>query len=65
MTILCCLTTLGIVQLLELISQSAGYDKVLVVLASTIILGSESRGPDDHILLSHDSGSRITSRSVG
>jgi hypothetical protein len=35
--------------------------KLLVVLASTIILGSESRGTHDHILLSHDSESHATS----
>jgi hypothetical protein len=32
----------------------------LLALASTVILGSESRGTDAHILLSHDSGSRAT-----
>jgi hypothetical protein len=34
--------------------------KLLLVLASTVTLGSESRGTHDHILLSHDSGSRET-----
>jgi hypothetical protein len=33
-----------------------GSGKFLLVLASTIILVSESRGTHDHILLSHDSG---------
>jgi hypothetical protein len=28
--------------------------KLLLVIASVVILGSESRGADDHILLSHD-----------
>jgi hypothetical protein len=32
-----------------------GSGKLLLVLASTIILGSESRGVHDHISLSHDS----------
>jgi hypothetical protein len=32
-------------------------DKFLLVLASTVILGSESRGTHNHILLSHDPGS--------
>jgi hypothetical protein len=32
--------------------------KLLVVLASTVILGSRSRRTHDHILLSYDSGSR-------
>jgi hypothetical protein len=34
--------------------------KLLLALASTVILGSESRWTHDHILLSHDSGSRAT-----
>jgi hypothetical protein len=34
--------------------------KLLLVLASTVILGSQSGGTHDHILLSHDSGSRAT-----
>jgi hypothetical protein len=37
------------------VSQSG---KLLLVLASTVILGSESCGSHDHILLSHDSGSQ-------
>jgi hypothetical protein len=32
--------------------------KFLLALVSTIILGSEFRGTHEHILLSHDSGSR-------
>jgi hypothetical protein len=32
--------------------------KLLMVLASTVILGSESHGTHDDILLSHDSGGR-------
>jgi hypothetical protein len=35
-------------------------EKSLLVLASTIILGSDSRRTHDHILLSLDSGSRAT-----
>jgi hypothetical protein len=38
---------------------TVGSGKFLLVLASTFILGSESRGTH-HILLSHDSGSRAT-----
>jgi hypothetical protein len=34
--------------------------KLLLALASTVLLGSESRGTNDHILLSHVSGSRAT-----
>jgi hypothetical protein len=34
--------------------------KLLLVLASTVILGSESCGTHDHILLSHVCGSRAT-----
>jgi hypothetical protein len=34
--------------------------KLLLFLSSTVILGSESRWTHDHILLSHDSGSRGT-----
>jgi hypothetical protein len=34
--------------------------KLLLALASTVILGSESRGAHDHISLSHDFGSRAT-----
>jgi hypothetical protein len=30
--------------------------KLMLVLASTVIIGSEPRGTHDHILLSHDSG---------
>jgi hypothetical protein len=38
------------------------FSKLLQVLASTSILGSESRGDHDHILLNHDSGSDGTTR---
>jgi hypothetical protein len=31
-------------------------DKLLLGFASTVILGSESRGTRDHIFMSHDSG---------
>jgi hypothetical protein len=34
--------------------------KLLMVLASRVIIGSESRGTHDHILLSHDSRRRAT-----
>jgi hypothetical protein len=36
--------------------------KLLLVLASKVILGSEFHGTQDHIFLSHDSGSRATVR---
>jgi hypothetical protein len=39
---------------------SVGSVKLLLVLASTVILGSESRRTHDHILLSQDSGRRTT-----
>jgi hypothetical protein len=42
------------------IARDKKSSKLLLVLASTVILGSESRGTQDHILLSHDSGSRPT-----
>jgi hypothetical protein len=38
--------------------------ELLLVLASTVILGLESRGTHNHILLSHVSGSRATSVPV-
>jgi hypothetical protein len=34
--------------------------KLLMALASIVILGSNSHGTHDHILLSHDPGSRLT-----
>jgi hypothetical protein len=37
-----------------------GSGKLLPTLASTVILGSGSRGTEDHIFLSPDSGSRAT-----
>jgi hypothetical protein len=37
---------------------------LLLVLASTVILGPESRGAFDHILLSHNSGSRANTIDV-
>jgi hypothetical protein len=40
--------------------RRAGWCKLLLTLASTVILGSESRGTHDHILRSHDSGCRAT-----
>jgi hypothetical protein len=38
--------------------------QLLLALASTAILGSESDGTRDHILLSHDAGSREASVSL-
>jgi hypothetical protein len=57
MTIFYCLTTLGV---MKLSSPLGRLGKFLLVLASTIILGSEFHGTHDHILLSHDSGSHAT-----
>jgi hypothetical protein len=42
------------------IARDKKSGKLLLVLASTVILGSESRGTEDRILLSHDSGSHAT-----
>jgi hypothetical protein len=44
----------------SVIRSSSRSDKFFMVLASTVILGSESRGTQEHILLSPDSGSRAT-----
>jgi hypothetical protein len=45
-------------QFYEYMRSVGRVDKLLLALASTVILGSESRGTHDHILLSHYSGSR-------
>jgi hypothetical protein len=57
MTIFYCLTALGVGQLYLTDWLTA---KFLLVLASTVILGSESHGTRDHISLSDGSGSRAT-----
>jgi hypothetical protein len=54
MTILYCLITPGVVQLFPTLVLTA---KLLLALASTVILGSESHGTHDYILLSDGSGS--------
>jgi hypothetical protein len=48
------------VHLLRFCTSRVGLGKLLLALASTVILGSEPRGTHDHILLSHDSGCRAT-----
>jgi hypothetical protein len=37
-----------------------GLGKLLLELASTVILGSETHGTHDHVLPSHNSGSCVT-----
>jgi hypothetical protein len=47
-----------------LVLGSIRSGKLLVVLTSAVILGSDSFGTDDHILLSHGSGGRASARGV-
>jgi hypothetical protein len=56
MTIFYCLTNLRVVKLPPVMSPWQTV-KLLLVLASTVILGSEIRETHDHILLSHESES--------
>jgi hypothetical protein len=54
------LTTLGIVKLRPVMNDLLTV-KLLMVLASAVILGFASRDIHDYILLSHDPGNRETS----
>jgi hypothetical protein len=47
------------------VSKGSWSGKLLLALASTVILGSESHGTHGHILVSHDSGSHATPAPKG